>query len=399
MTGSIRSLFERCSLVGTLALLCGVLACCILTMNAGTAHALFTTEVHASNVHTVKAFPTGLSVDSDGYRAQSKDIDRAQLTVTATFSDGTSRVLDDDEYELSVEAFTSGYKGSLDNEATFIDTGHRVSAPFTVDADEAYGAQYGNVLVFGRGIPTDTYESKELKNTSWNIEQGNYSIRWNRNEIVKAVDIDTISPLNHMYGWFNDSTTLQQVSLTHVDTSRLTSLARVFHNCSALTRVDGISDWDVSHVTSLGFMFCNAASLTSVDLSRWNTVSVRDINCTFQNCSRLTSVGNLHGWNTSNMNQMGNTFQCCFALTNVGDLSSWNTSNVTWMKEMFQQCTVLANIGDVSGWNTSKVTNMYQMMQMSPKLVANCRNWNVSKVTDHTDFRGSSPNVISPTWS
>lgn len=414
-------------------------ACCFiavgaLTMQATTAHALFSSQVRSATSHAVKAFPISLTVETSADEMRSEQIDRDQLTVNVAYSDGTVRTLGNDDYELSPSGLEAGFRGDFEGEAIYREAGHEVSGGFALTVDGAYGAQYGDVLVFGRGLPARTYEGKPLANVTWGIETAAVAVQWNRAQLVKVIDAATVSPVS-MASWFSGATALAQVELDDIDTSRVSSFYNTFLNCSKLTSLPCVSDWDTSNAISFAAAFQRMSALVSLDLSRWdvskgsdfcgmfsqdaNLTSVgdisnwnmshaRSIDVMFQNCSKINGLGNLGKWNTASLQRMGNTFQCCFALTGVGDLSGWNTSNVTWMMETFQQCSSLETVGDISRWNTANVTSMYQMMQLCPKFkgcksgagyrTLDLSSWNVSKVADHTSFCGSTPGVSEPNW-
>lgn len=351
-------------------LLCA-LACIVLTWQAEPAHALFTTDVQLSTAHTVKAFPTQLSVNADGYKARQNEVDRGQLTVTATYSDGSTRVLDGAEYDLTASDIPSGDKGLFASEASYSDTGHRVTASFDVNVDEAYGAQYGDTLVFGRGIPADTYDGKALTSTTWGIEEAGCNPRWDKGSLTAVVDIDRVSPAS-LSNWFNNAPTIRSVVLDQMDTSRVTSFWQLFSGNTGMVTCD-VSKWDVSHVTNMQRMFSTCTSLRTLDLSAWNTSALTNVTLTFYKASSLTTTGNLAGWNMSRVTSLPNTFDLCTSLQSIGNVSGWKTSQMTEMMYTFANCYVL-NV--------------------------DCTKWDVSNVKDHSYFCYSAPYVKAPksTW-
>lgn len=355
-------------------LLCTLFLCvagwCMLTSHAGTAHAFFTSDASLTTTHLVEAFPTGLSAEAEGYRARGAAIDRSQLTVTAAMSDGTTRVLDDDEYELSDSIIASGYKGPFDLEASIGGGSERLSAPIRINVDEAYGAQYGDTLVFGRGIPAESYSGRLLSNTTWGIEEAGCSPRWNKGVLTTVVDIDRVSPVS-LLNWFNNCSTMRTVVLDQMDTSRVTSLYYLFSGNTGMTTAD-VSRWDVSHVTTINRMFSSCTSLKSLDLSSWRTPSLTNTDLAFYQAAVLTSVGDLKGWDVSHVTIMNNMFDLCYKLKSLGDVSGWNTSNVTTMNYLFAGCEAIS---------------------------VDCRNWNVSKVVSHDYFDRDAYGVLLPRWS
>ncbi len=63
---------------------------------------------------------------------------------------------------------------------------------------------------------------------------------------------------------------------------------------------------------------------------------------------------------------MNGMFNYCKKLTNL-DVSKWDTSKVTNMEIMFGECSNLIEL-DLSNWNTSKVTNMDGMFLNNARL-------------------------------
>lgn len=385
------------------AMLACVMAWFALTAGASPAHALFTSDAHLETVHTVKAFPTGIVVDAEGYKARSQTVDRDQLTVTASFSDGTTRVLDGDEYELSYEDLPAGYKGTYGTDLTYREEGHEVSVPFAVYVDEAYGAQYGDTLVFGRGIPEDTYEGKALTNTTWGIEDGNIVNRWNANTLVNVVDIDTVSLYNASW-LFANSPKLRTVALDQMDMSRVTTMWAMFATCPVLTTVSGVETWDTSNVTTFEGMFHSDFALASVNVSKLNTSKARTFRSMFISCGSLTSV-DCTNWKTPCLTEVHSMFSMVDApstprLSSVGNLAGWDMSHVKEMSYMFYHCSSISNIGDISHWNTSSATGMIAMFRNCPLLRnVNCSSWTTTNVTQRWDFNTDSPGVTQPRWS
>lgn len=450
-----RLVFPRlCSMRLVFLLSCICCAAVVLGSGAAPAHGLFAMKVHCETSHGVKPFPIELSVQTDGEEVRSSQIDRDGLVVEVAYSDGSTRQLASDEYDLAPAEIAAGFKGDFSGEAIYEEGGHVVSGGFTLSVRSAYGAQYDDVLVFGRGIPQTSHEDKGLTGVTWGIEEESCSPSWDKGRLTSIIDIDTVRPLS-LGGWFDGASSLRTVALEQLDVSALDSLYHVFAddgalasvdlsgwdvsgvanltemfaNCTSLGSVIGIEGWDTSSVASLRNMFYHCSSLRTLDLSAWDTSSVTvmtgmfnmawvsnqltsvgdlsgwdtskvtDFGALFQNCYRLTSVGDLSRWDTASARGIAAMFQYCHALASVGDISSWDVSNVGSMYNTFQYCSALTSIGDVSRWNTANVTNMFQTFQFDAKLVVDCSKWNVDKVTEHTNFNGNGADrVRAPNW-
>ena len=157
-----------------------------------------------------------------------------------------------------------------------------------------------------------------------------------------------------------------------------------------------VSKLDMSKCKTIGCMFTNCTSLTSLDLSTWDTRSLTDMNQAFQDCHKLTTLGDLSGWDVSKVTYASYMFQDCSNLTTIGDLSGWDVSKVIDMRNMFCSCSKLTTLGDLSGWNTSSLTDASSMFSYCSRLSVNCSNWDVSKVTNHSNFNTNAPGVILP---
>ena len=89
-------------------------------------------------------------------------------------------------------------------------------------------------------------------------------------------------------------------------------------------------------------MFYNCDNLTSIELSKFDTSSVTNMNSMFSGCSSLTSL-DVSGFNTSNVTKMMFTFNKCAKLTTL-NVSSFDTSKVVDMQQMFGSCSELVTI-------------------------------------------------------
>ena len=135
---------------------------------------------------------------------------------------------------------------------------------------------------------------------------------------------------------------------SNFNTSNVTNMFCMFHNCSSLTSLD-LSSFNTANVTDMGMMFCDCSSLTSLNLSNFNTSNVTNMGRMFAGCSSLTSL-NLSNFDTSNVINMEWMFTRCSSLTSL-DLSSFYTANVTNMHAMFWRCSSLTT--------TINITNAY----------------------------------------
>jgi surface protein len=88
-----------------------------------------------------------------------------------------------------------------------------------------------------------------------------------------------------------------QVLKSDYDTTNVTSMVKMFYNCSGLTSLD-LSNFDTTNVTSMASMFSGCSGLTSLDLSNFDTTNVTSMSYMFYGCSKLTSL-DLSNFDTS----------------------------------------------------------------------------------------------------
>ena len=186
------------------------------------------------------------------------------------------------------------------------------------------------------------------------------------------------SQVTDMEGMFADCGSLTSLDVSKFDTSQVTDMSDMFLQCYILPSLD-ISNFDTSKVTNMSYMFSGCRSLTSLDVSKFDTSQVTNMSWMFAVCNSLTSL-DVSKFDTSQVTNMSRMFGCR-SLTNL-DLRNFDTSKVTNMNSMFNHCEQLTSL-DLSNFDTSKVTNMYCMFDECRSLTnLDLRNFDTSKVTD-----------------
>ena len=147
----------------------------------------------------------------------------------------------------------------------------------------------------------------------------------------------------------------------------------MFYKCSSLTSLD-VSKFDTSQVTDMNAMFLGCSSLISLDVSKFDTSQVTDMKYMFYKCSSLTSL-DVSNFDTSQVTNMSAMFLECSGLTSL-DVSKFDTSKVTNMSMMFYTCNSLRKIyvseyneTTDKGWTTKNVTDSRDMFYAATKLV------------------------------
>ncbi len=147
--------------------------------------------------------------------------------------------------------------------------------------------------------------------------------------------------------------TVTDIDLKLLDTSRVTSMGYMFNNCTSLITLD-LSNFNTSNVTDMSSMFYNCNSLTTLDLSNFNTSKVKNMKSMFGSCRSLTAL-DLSSFDTSNVTDMGGMFTRCSSLIEL-NLSNFDISNVTDMSHMFFDCSSLNKL-DIRNFDFVNVTN------------------------------------------
>ena len=177
---------------------------------------------------------------------------------------------------------------------------------------------------------------------------------------------------------FGDCSNLASLDVSKFDTSNVTDMEGVFNNCSKLISLD-VSGFDTSKVTDMSDMFDGCSGLTSLDVSNFDTSKVTQMGVMFLGCEKLASL-DVSNFDTSKVTNMGGMFNNCSKLISL-DVSKFDTSKVTNMGYMFYGCSFTSL--DLSKFNTSKVTNMNNMFYSCQKLTSlDLSNFDTSKVTE-----------------
>ena len=204
---------------------------------------------------------------------------------------------------------------------------------------------------------------------------------------------------------FSKFTSLKNVDLTKLDTSKATQMRGMFYDCSSLTSLD-LSNFDTSNVTDMGSgtldieygstsgegriamsaysgMFAKCGKLSDLNISSFDTSKVTKMSLMFADCTNLTEL-NINNFNTSKVTLMNGMFYNCIDLTNL-DLSNFNTSNVTDMSFMFSTFTYSSQMRNITiGENfiTSKVKKFRGMFAKSRLNSFDLSNFDTSVATD-----------------
>ena len=137
--------------------------------------------------------------------------------------------------------------------------------------------------------------------------------------LVKSVAVvDSICPRS-MAWWFNQFNYCKTFDLGNVDTSRCTSIMRLFSACSQCVELDGLDKWDTSSLVNMSCAFDGLHRLTEIPgIAGWDTSHVTDFDSAFFNCTALEKL-DLSGW--SNMS-VANPMYSMLGYTSGGAFSA-----------------------------------------------------------------------------
>ncbi len=233
----------------------------------------------------------------------------------------------------------------------------------------ASAAEFEAYACYTSGNTTLTFyyddQRSSRSGTTYDLNTGKNIPGWLTDGVYKNVTDVVFDPAFTLarptttYMWFDGMLELQYIDcLRYLNTSEVTDMERMFHNCDNLQYLDGIYNFDTRNVTDMGYMFGGCSDLESLDLSHFNTAKVTDMTGMFHGCSDLESLDLSH-FNTANVTNMSRMFTWCRNLTSL-DLSHFNTAKVPDMTGMFYECSYLESL-DLSSFNTANVTDMSYM--------------------------------------
>jgi surface protein len=170
---------------------------------------------------------------------------------------------------------------------------------------------------------------------------------------VKLFGFDKITNMNYM---FDSCKSIEKLEISDINTSNITCMKSVFHECSSLIFLPDISKWDTKNVTDMNFMFQGCNSLLSFpDISKWNVGNLKNMTCMFCNCSSISKLPDISIWNTQNAEDMSNMFENCMSLARLPDFSKWNLKNVCNMSNMLKNCYSLVYLPEFSKTKNARI--------------------------------------------
>ena len=219
------------------------------------------------------------------------------------------------------------------------------------------------------------------------VDENITAIKWSdyaptENDTVKIVS--GADSEKEIYAWFNNGTiylyseadkiyipytamrmfyqlsNLTEIDLSRFDTSRVTDMNNMFASDYALTELD-LSNFDTSNVTNMNCMFYSLKNIKTLDVSSFDTSSVTDFAFMFSGMKELTALSLGRNFNTSSGEYMYSMFGGLTSLPSLDLGDEFNTSNVINMNNMFSGLNGITELNLGDKFDTSKVTNMSGM--------------------------------------
>ncbi|MBQ2603888.1 MAG: BspA family leucine-rich repeat surface protein, partial [Clostridia bacterium] len=130
------------------------------------------------------------------------------------------------------------------------------------------------------------------------LKGGEYSgtISWGtldkRQVYTIEIEADREVKLDNCIDLFKNFPNVQTIDLTGLDTTAVKTMGNMFSGCGSLTSVTFGEKFDTSNVANMSDMFDGCASLESVDISKFvtNNVTELDLSKMFNDCGSLTEL-------------------------------------------------------------------------------------------------------------
>lgn len=189
----------------------------------------------------------------------------------------------------------------------------------------------------------------------WGVKEWQSDSPW---QSIKIVDFLTKVRPARMRAWFAGCKNLTELlHIDRLDTSAVTDMQFMFHDCSSLEYVD-VFGFDTSQVERMNAMFHGCAALQGINVGGFDTSKVISMTSMFNGCSALV-VLDVGRFKTDKVQSFDFMFNDCSSLREL-DVSGFDTSRAASFNGMFADCHALAFL-DVSRFDTSRVTNMRHM--------------------------------------
>ena len=184
-------------------------------------------------------------------------------------------------------------------------------------------------------------------------------------ESVNISSFDT-SSVTTMAGMFNNCPSLRSLDVSKFNTANVTAMNSMFSKCSSLKELN-VSNFNTTNVTTIANMFNHCENLETLDLRSFNTANLTTMYRAFGSCYKLENILISEKFDTDRVTDMSWMFTDCFALESL-DMSGFNTSSLKNMSNMFNGCVNLKSINGLDKLNTNNVENVSSIFLNCPNL-------------------------------
>ena len=210
----------------------------------------------------------------------------------------------------------------------------------------------------------------------------------NTSENILKITLKEKEIITDMSCMFHQCFLLNSVDLSKWNTINVKNMSRMFSECGKLNNLSGIEKLNINNVTDMSSMFYSCIAFYPIfpDISNWNTENVKDISRMFSGCKALP---NMAYWNLSSVENMSYLFAKNSVITSIPFISKWkNIKSVTNMSFLFSECTKLKTIPDISSWDVSSVFDMSSLFNECRELtyIKGIEYWGISNVKNMNNF-------------
>lgn len=247
------------------------------------------------------AYPVSLDIISPPTKTAYKsgeDFDTTGMVVQATYSDGSTKIVDDYYFYADIHLGTESVSINYSDKNQYV----YVDCPITVTegATAVYFSDGSLIFYKDSFLPTagQTYKGKTVVESY--AADGRNAYPWNSssNQSYNATSVSfdaslkgyKFSKVTSLASWFKSMTSLKTASLVNLDVTNITTINSLFYKCTSLTTID-MSGCDTSNVTNMAYAFRECSALTTIYASEhWSTASVTSSSYMFRNCTNLVGA-------------------------------------------------------------------------------------------------------------
>ncbi len=161
-----------------------------------------------------------------------------------------------------------------------------------------------------------------------------------------------------MHNMFFNDRKITHLDLSQFNTSKVTQMSNMFSHMFALEELN-LSSFNTSNVTTMSRMFHNTGKIKNLDLSSFNTSKVDNMSQMFNSASSITNLKFGPNFDTSNVTDMEMMFFNVNGVTEL-DLSTFNTSSLKRLSGIFGSTTEHNNLERIyvsRDFDLSKIPN------------------------------------------